>query len=304
MVAAVGLEPKRQRMKLTLRIVSGLLLAFVLLCGSGIAPSAYNLIQANGTPAGIGSTLNFANGTGITWACTTVGAVTTCTATGSGGGSSFYQTVQANGSSATQAPTLNFANGTGITWACTTVSMVTNCTATNTGSSGGTALANYSQSFSSATSVTLTDNAGTTSKVVACYDGSSNEIIPQSVTITSANVTTVTFSTAQSGYCVVNSSGVSTGGGLVLATATKTATYTYTASDYLIIGNTTSGSFTVNLEATPTAGQIHVLKKSVAANTLTLGGNGNNIDGAATLAVTTQYTSYTVQFDGTQWWIE
>jgi hypothetical protein len=58
------------------------------------------------------------------------------------------------------------------------------------------------------------------------------------------------------------------------------------------------------LEASPTSGQIHVIKKKVAANILTLSGNGNNIDGAATFPITTQYESVTVQFDGTQWWIE
>jgi hypothetical protein len=37
---------------------------------------------------------------------------------------------------------------------------------------------------------------------------------------------------------------------------------------------------------------------------LALDGNGNNIDGGATVAITLQYVSLTVQFDGTQWWIE
>lgn len=77
-------------------------------------------------------------------------------------------------------------------------------------SSGGTALPNYSQSFTSQTSVTLTDNAGTTAKVVECYDGSGNAIIPQNIVLTDANNTTVTFGLAQTGKCVVNSSGIST----------------------------------------------------------------------------------------------
>lgn len=136
-----------------------LVIVAAVLYASGIAPSAYNLIQANGSPAGIGSTLNFANAAGVSWSCSTLGAVTTCTATGSG---------------------------------------------------GGTALPNYSQSFTGQTSVTLTDNAGTTAKIVECFDGSGNAIIPQNVVLTDANNTGVTFSASQTGKCVVNSSGIST----------------------------------------------------------------------------------------------
>ena len=98
-------------MKLFLRIASSLLLVFTLLCGSGIVQQAYNLIEANGTPATRGSTLNLANNTGITWSCATVGAVTTCTPTLTGGGASFYQTVQNNGTPLTQRASLNFTMG-------------------------------------------------------------------------------------------------------------------------------------------------------------------------------------------------
>lgn len=77
--------------------------------------------------------------------------------------------------------------------------------------------------------------------------------------------------------------------------------YTIVATDYLVCGDTTGGSFTVNLPATPTAGDSYAIKKMVAANTLTFSGNGNNIDGAASLAITTQYTSVTVMYNGTEW---
>jgi hypothetical protein len=68
------------------KLSAGLMAGTVLLWASGIAPQAYNLIQANGSSAAKGSTLNLANNTGITWACATVGVVTTCTPTVSGGG--------------------------------------------------------------------------------------------------------------------------------------------------------------------------------------------------------------------------
>ena len=66
---------------------------------------------------------------------------------------------------------------------------------------------NYGQSFTNQTSVVLTHNAGTTDVIVSCYDSSNTEIIPQAVTVTSADSVTVTFSPATTGRCVVNSSG-------------------------------------------------------------------------------------------------
>ena len=66
---------------------------------------------------------------------------------------------------------------------------------------------NYGQSFVNQTSVVLAHNAGTTDVIVSCYDSSNVEIIPQAVTVTSADSVTVTFSPATTGRCVVNSSG-------------------------------------------------------------------------------------------------
>ena len=77
--------------------------------------------------------------------------------------------------------------------------------------------------------------------------------------------------------------------------------YQIVATDYLVCGNTTGGSFSVLLPATPTAGDSYAIKKMVAANTLTFDGNGNNIDGAASVGLTTQYSSRTVLYNGTEW---
>lgn len=210
---------------------------------------------------------------------------------------SAYNLIENGGAPVTRQPTLNFVNGGCVNNAGTNA---TDCTITG---GGGSANANfYSQAFVSQTSVALTDNSGTTTKTTQCYDAASppNLIIPQNVAITDANNVTVTFGASQSGTCIV----AWAASGLILGTATKTIAYTFAASDYLIVGDTTGGSFSVKLEAAPKTGQIHVLKKSVAANTLTLDGNGKNIDGVATIAINAQYTSYTVQYDGTVWWIE
>lgn len=84
-----------------------------------------------------------------------------------------------------------------------------------------------------------------------------------------------------------------------LPVSTKTATYTCTTSDYVILGDTTSGSFSIKLPASPANGDPFVIKKVAAANTLTLDGNGNNIQGSATIAVTTNNLTYSVVFDST-----
>lgn len=87
--------------------------------------------------------------------------------------------------------------------------------APGTVSGGGSGTPNYSQSFTSQTSVVLTHNANTTNVLVSCYNSSNVEIIPQSVTVTNANSVTVTFGSATTGRCVVNSSGGGGGSGTV-----------------------------------------------------------------------------------------
>ena len=120
-------------MKLALRIISGLLLVFVLLAGSGITQQAYNLIEGNGTAVARGSTLNFPNTASVTWSCSTSGGVTSCSAasTGSGGG---YTTIQNNGTSLPQEPILNFTSG--VTCVDDSGTTSTNCSASGSGGGG------------------------------------------------------------------------------------------------------------------------------------------------------------------------
>jgi hypothetical protein len=84
-----------------------------------------------------------------------------------------------------------------------------------------------------------------------------------------------------------------------------TASEAVQPSDDIVLVDTTAGSVTLTLPAAATVrGQWYEFKKLVAANTLTLDpANAETIDGAATLAWTTQYQCYTVYSDGTEWWI-
>jgi len=85
----------------------------------------------------------------------------------------------------------------------------------------------------------------------------------------------------------------------VAATATVSLTWPLT----LILADTTAGNVTLTLPAPATVPGFRLdVKKLIAANTLTLSSSAN-IDGAATLAWTTRYQSYSVISDGTTWWI-
>lgn len=108
-----------------------------------------------------------------------------------------YNLVQNAGTPLARRTTINFT-GAGVT-ASDSGGVTTVTIAGGTGGSG-----NYSQSFVTQTSVVLTHSLATVNVVVSCYDGSNIAIIPNTTTVTNANNVTVTFSPAQTGYCVVN----------------------------------------------------------------------------------------------------
>lgn len=83
-----------------------------------------------------------------------------------------------------------------------------------------------------------------------------------------------------------------------------TTTYTQTQNDGTILGNATGGAFTVTLlSAARMIGQRVTIKKTDAsANAVTIDGNSaETIDGAATVALSTQYAFRTIQSDGSNW---
>jgi len=117
-----------------------------------------------------------------------------------------YNLVQNAGSPLTRRSTLNCING--VTCADDGTNKVTTISTTAIGG-------NYSQSFTSQTTVILAHNLGTNNVLVSCYDTSTPpvQIIPNTTTIADTNDVTVTFSISQSGYCVVNGINASGGGG-------------------------------------------------------------------------------------------
>lgn len=83
------------------------------------------------------------------------------------------------------------------------------------------------------------------------------------------------------------------------------ATETLRESDAFLVVDTTGGNVTLTLpKAAYMTGRLLWVKKTVAANTLTLDADGSElIDGATTLAWSTQYQAYTLLCDGTVWHI-
>jgi len=81
------------------------------------------------------------------------------------------------------------------------------------------------------------------------------------------------------------------------------STVTLTASEYVVVGNTSGGAFTINLPAAPATGRAYKIKDSgdALSNNLTISGNGNNIDGAATAVINTDYGALELVFDGSEW---
>jgi len=87
--------------------------------------------------------------------------------------------------------------------------------------------------------------------------------------------------------------------------AAKTTTYTVADGDDIIYADATSGSFTINLPAAASnSGKTVTIVKTTSANTVTIDASGSeNINGATTLALTTQYSGKTLHCDGTQWFV-
>jgi hypothetical protein len=87
---------------------------------------------------------------------------------------------------------------------------------------------------------------------------------------------------------------------------TKTAAYTASTADYTIQVDATTASFTLTLPtvASPNGGIIYRIVKITAANTVTVAAqSGQTINGAATVAMTTQWQRLTIQSDSVSNWL-
>jgi hypothetical protein len=74
---------------------------------------------------------------------------------------------------------------------------------------------------------------------------------------------------------------------------------------YAVDVDSSGGNVTITLPtAASDAGRVFVVRKNASANTVTIDPDGSEtINGSATLALTAQYTSYTLMSDGTNWMV-
>jgi hypothetical protein len=85
---------------------------------------------------------------------------------------------------------------------------------------------------------------------------------------------------------------------------TKTDDYTASVSDYTILVDATAKAITIYLMGSPAIGQIiHIKKIDTTNHKVTIHGNGRNIDGAASVALSSPMQGRCCQFDGTNWFI-
>lgn len=93
---------------------------------------------------------------------------------------------------------------------------------------------------------------------------------------------------------------------LIPTLVSKSGAYTATDADYSIICDASGGAFTITLPAA--SGRVgrryHVKKVDSSGNAVTIDGNASEtIDGATTLAISTQYDSIMITTDGSNWHI-
>ena len=88
------------------------------------------------------------------------------------------------------------------------------------------------------------------------------------------------------------------------AIRTESANYAAADADETILVNAAGGTVTVTLPAVPTVGKKYNVKKlDSTANTVSVSGNGHNIDGTATISGTLPYQGWVMQYDGSNWFI-
>jgi len=129
-------------------------------------------------------------------------------------------------------------------------------------------------------------------------------IFDTDIDLTDADSKIASFRNATVEKAYVYNDGTISQAGSLKATRTSTAAaVTLTGADHTFYADSSVNAQTVNLPATPRDKQIFSVKNIDNTNGVTLSGNGNTIDGAATKAVflterwTVQYTSITGQWE-------
>ena len=165
--------------------------------------------------------------------------------------------------------------------------------------------ATVADSFTNQTSVTVTHNFNTRNILVAVYDNSNNQIIPQNVNTTNLDQAVITFPSAVTGTVVV-----AKGGHIVTATATSFGGNF--ASDTSLNGYTLSGSGNIDLVGdltvngnTTITGTLTLSNADdirIEDNTLLLNWGKGNTDGGLEISATTGQTGSLLWDESAGYW--
>ena len=78
----------------------------------------------------------------------------------------------------------------------------------------------------------------------------------------------------------------------IVETKDKTTAYTMLATDCNVTADAVGGAFSITLISSPTDGQMYTVRRvNAGANDVTIAGNGTNINGVSSIALTSQYES-------------
>ena len=83
---------------------------------------------------------------------------------------------------------------------------------------------------------------------------------------------------------------------------TVSSNYTASRGD-VVLADASGGAITITLPPPQANAIVNVKKIDSSPNPVTVDGGGANIDGQASIQTTTQYESYTLVSDGSNWWI-
>lgn len=87
-----------------------------------------------------------------------------------------------------------------------------------------------------------------------------------------------------------------------LRVVTVSSNYNASANS-IVLADASGGAITVTLPSPQADAIVSVKKIDSSGNAVTIDGAGANIDGSASIQITTQYDSYTLVSDGTNWWV-
>jgi len=180
---------------------------------------------------------------------------------------------------------------------------VTSITSGSSGSGGTVSTTNETPSGTvngSNTIFTLTNSAAQNEAVVTINGLKQKETTDYTLTGTALTFVVAPFTGAVIEVYYVNSTSAAG-----FQVSTKTANYTLVNTDYLVIGDTTSSSFTFTLPTVANnSGRQFAIKKSSYANALTILPTDGLIDGVSTTSISVgSKGSLTVHCDGANWFI-